>query len=282
QYGDLRRFGETEVHTRVLGGEVAAAGLDLADEPLPIRKYRGDESTRRELRQAHLEPVPGGAGVVQEDQPAADRVDGDVHAPVVVVVGRRYPAPVDERARLDADGRAHVGKPALDVRQDLECGGVLLQVRDRYGAVRQHQVERAVAREVDPRSAPAGREADGRCEDGADIRERGAGGRLERGVPLATRVRHADVGPAVAGVGLGSDAHPGVRVGDARLAALLDEVEPEWAAGLVHVQPVRVEVVGDGECGPAVAVHVREHGPEGVVDVVGLDAGLPGDVLEHD
>ena len=212
---------------------------------------------------------------MQQDQLSADRVDGDVHAPVVVVVGRRDATPVDERPGVEADRWAHVGEPALHVREDLERRSVLRQIRDRDGAVRQDEVEPAVVREVDPGVAPAGCVgSDCRREDGADVRERRARGRLERGVALAARVRHEEIGAAVAGVVLGGDAHAGVRVGDAGRAAFLDEVEAERAARLVDVQPVRVEVVGDVEVGPAVAVHVGEHGAEAVIDVLRLDPGL--------
>ena len=57
-------------------------------------------------------------------------------------------------------------------------------------------------------------------------------------------------------------------------------MEPERAAGLVDVEPVRVEVVRDVEVGPPVAVHVGEDGAEAVVDVTVLDPGLQRDVPE--
>ena len=52
-----------------------------------VGQHGGHDRAGREPRQTHLEPVARRAGVVQQDQLAADRVDRDVDAPVVVVVG---------------------------------------------------------------------------------------------------------------------------------------------------------------------------------------------------
>ena len=91
---------------------------------------------------------------------------------------------------------------------------------------------------------------------------------------LAAGVGHEQVGPAVAAVVLGGDPHAGVGIGDSPARALLDEVEAERPAGLVDVEPVRVEVVRDVEVGPAVAVHVGEDRAEAVVGVRALDPCL--------
>ena len=102
------------------------------------------------------------------------------------------------------------------------------------------------------------------------------------------RVRDDEVGAAVAAVVARSDAHPGVRVGeaDARRALLEPEAEPERVgrgATLerdVQVEPVRVGVVRDVEVGTAVAVRVHEHGAEPVLGRAAVDARLLADLPE--
>ena len=87
------------------------------------------------------------AGVVQEDQVAADGVDGDIDAAVVVVVGGGEPATV--RAQPAQDVR--VGeRPAGLLREHLDGPGILREVRDRDRPIREHEVEPPVVVQVDP------------------------------------------------------------------------------------------------------------------------------------
>ena len=104
---------------------------------------------------------------------------------------------------------------------------------------------------------------------------------LEDAVELAMRVGHEEVGPPVAARVCGGDAHAGVLVGDAGLGPALLEAEAERALGWnVHVEPVRVEVVGDVEVEATVAVDVGERGAEAVLDLPRLDADVGSDVAE--
>ena len=139
----------------------------------------------------------------------------------------------------------------------------------------------AVAVEIDPGVAPAGEvRAEGRGEARARVCERARRLRWrapEDGVRLAARVADEQVGAAVAVVVGAGDAHAGVRVGDAVRARARRRggSRAPWVGlraarpGDVHVQAVRILVVGDVEVGPAVAVDVREHRAEAVLDASG-------------
>ena len=131
---------------RVLGREVAAPRQDFPYEPAPVRKDRSHPRAGRQPAELHLEPVPCAAGVVQEHESAADRVDGDVDAPVVVVVRGRDAPSVHERDPVEPQ----VLEPTPVVAEHLHRSGVLRQVRHGDGAVGEHEVELAVVPEVDP------------------------------------------------------------------------------------------------------------------------------------
>src|SRR5581483_12127249 len=122
--------------------------------------------------------------------------------------------------------------------------------------------------------------SESRLERVARVRVRGAARRPKRRSPLAAIVRDEEIGPAVLAVVLGGNAHAGVRVCDSPRLAGLDEVEAEPSARLVQVEPVRVEVVGDVEVWAPVAVHVREHSAEAVVEPGSVDPGLDRNFLE--
>ena len=87
---------------------------------------------------------------------------------------------------------------------------------------------------------------------------------------------------------VGRDAHPGIRVGDARGRRTLLEAEAEpgrigaRAAGPrdVDVELVRILVVRDVDVRATVAVHVDERGAEPVAEVRRLEPGLVADLLE--
>src|SRR5204862_7042751 len=129
QGDDGRGAAEAEVDTRVIGGEVARTGENLANEPAAVRQYGGDDRAGREARQLHLEPVARAAGAAQQDQLPADRVDRHVHVTVVVEVRGGQPAAVRPRA-LEPDEAGRVRKLAVQVLQHLHRAGIAGQVRD--------------------------------------------------------------------------------------------------------------------------------------------------------
>ena len=88
----------------ILGREVAAAGVDLLHEAAAVRQHSRDDRAGREAGERDLEPVALGARVAEQHQLAADRVDGEVDAPVVVEVGRSETTTVDL-------GHAHRARP---------------------------------------------------------------------------------------------------------------------------------------------------------------------------
>ena len=91
------------MNPRILGGQVAAPGLHRSLEAPPVGEDDGDDGTGRELRQPDVEPVAAAAGRLQQDELAADRVDRDLHAAVVVDVGGREPASVQQQALRPED-----------------------------------------------------------------------------------------------------------------------------------------------------------------------------------
>ncbi len=183
---------------RVLGGEVAAPGVQLLHEPASVGKLGGHDRAGRERRERHLEPVAALPGIAQEDEPAPDRADREVHRPVVVVVSRRQPASVHARPAVRPAQDADVREPrprtgARDVLDDLQPARVVREVRHRDRAVRDRELRASVEGEIGPRRSPSGR---ARRERGAELRarvaERGAGSRRagERRMRLPPRVRH--------------------------------------------------------------------------------------------
>ena len=79
-----------------------------------------------ESGERHLEPVPDGAGVLQQDERPADRVDRDTYTPVVVEVGGGEPAPDDLRQIRRVDDAAGIGELtglALAPRFSSTCVG---------------------------------------------------------------------------------------------------------------------------------------------------------------
>ena len=96
-----RHAPEPEVDARILGREIAASGLHFPYEPAPVGEHRRDLRAGREARELHFEPVHARTRVVQQHEPSADRVDRDVHAPVVVVVRRRDAPSGSGRSRSD-------------------------------------------------------------------------------------------------------------------------------------------------------------------------------------
>ena len=154
-------------------------------------------------------------------QLTADRVDGDVHAPVVLVVRRRQPPPVHR-------GPGSSPPPCSHSRTCRRRGSARprsgpaswLQVGHGDRAVCEHEVEAPVARQVDPRVAPARLPASARGrEHRRDVCE--AQHRLpatERRVALPTRVRDEQVGRGVARVVLGRVPIPAFGSSTPRLA----------------------------------------------------------------
>ena len=280
------------MNSRVLGREIAAAGLQLADEPASVRELGGDGRARVEASQRDLEPVPGRVAVLEQHERAADRADRDVDIAVVVVVGRREAAPHDPR-RISVDDAAHVlepqRRPRPQVLEHLDRLGVPRQAPDRNRAVGDHEVRVSVAVEVGPGRAPAGQaRTEDRTEVRAAVQQRPAAGAVEDRVLLVTGVRDEKVAPPVPVVVAARDAHPCVRVGHAfRRGPLLEpEAEPR-RIGLrsarprhVGVQAVRILVVGHVQVEPAVAVEVRERRPEAVVEAGRLEPRLPADLAE--
>ena len=216
---------------------------------------------------------PVAPGVAEQDQLAADRVDGDVHAAVVVVVGRGDATPVDERpGAVEADELRSRRRTVRSAFSSTWIGAASL-ARFVTGIAPFASTRSSLPSfdEVDPGVAPAGvrscRTAGAKTD--RHVRERRSlRSRWKAAWPWPREFVTKRSGRPSPRVVLGGDAHAGVRVGDARRGALLDEAEAERAARLVHVEPVRVEVVRDVEVGPAVAVHVGEDGAEAVVDVL--------------
>ena len=113
--------------------------MHLLRDAAAVGKGRGDEGARRKARQPHLEPVPRGARVPEQQQRAADRVHGHVHATVVVEVGGGEPASVDAQALVETG----VDEPAAARHEDLDALRVLRQMRDRDGSIGEHEIEPA-------------------------------------------------------------------------------------------------------------------------------------------
>ena len=112
---------ETEVDARVLRRQIARARVHFLHEGAAVGEGRGDEGARREARQPHLEPVARRARVPEQEQRAADRVDGDVHATVVVEVGCSEAASVHAQALVEAG----VDEAAAPRHEDLDALRVL-------------------------------------------------------------------------------------------------------------------------------------------------------------
>src|SRR2546427_7472994 len=87
------------MHARVLGREVAGAGLYRPHLPLPGAVDDGDDRAGRERLDVHLEPVARGARVAEKEKLSADRVHRDVDAAVVVEVARGQSTAVDAEIR---------------------------------------------------------------------------------------------------------------------------------------------------------------------------------------
>ena len=160
----------------------------------------------------------------------------------------------------------------------MQTCGVLADVRDGNAAVGEGKLLRPTVAKVDPGVAPAGR-------IGANVEQLAHVGESLTvapvgGVSLAPRVRHVEIGPAVAVDVVGCDPHTRVWVGDAVGARDVDEVEAERATWLVQVEPVRVLVVGHVEIGAAVTVHVDELGSEAVVVRLRVETDCRPDVAE--
>ena len=202
---------------------------------------------------------------------AADRADREVEVAVVVEVRRREATPVPRRNGADVE-RPDV--PAVG-REDAHRLCVLREARDRNRTVRHRELGGAVVVEIGPGDAPPGE----RPAQRADEIRASVGERLSRpapvdGVELAARVRHEQVLAPVAGEVACGDSHPGVRVVERQLPAVLDEPEAEPVLrGQVEVEPVGVEVVRHEQVGSAVAVHVGEGRAEPMVEPVWLEPG---------
>ena len=130
----------------VLGGEVAAAGAGLPDEPAPSASTTVTTAPGTEGAEPPR-PVTLGAVVAEQLQGAADRPDGEVDVAVVVVVGRGEAPAVARFGGADVEG-PHRAAPGGD---DLEPLGVLREARDRDRAVRKGELEAPVEVEVRPR-----------------------------------------------------------------------------------------------------------------------------------
>ncbi len=103
---------------------------------------------------------------------------------------------------------------------------------------------------------------------------------------MSARVRHEEIGALVGAVVGGRDPHARVRVRHAFSSCALPElkVEPGLARlprPAVHVEPVRVEVVGDVEIEASVTVDVREQGSQPMVERSALEPGLASDLTER-
>ena len=252
-----------------------------------------------EAHRRDLEPVPGRKRALQQEQPAADRVDREVEPAVVVVIGdgkaaaddARRCGPKDSARVRECSGRSLRGA----VLEHLHRLRIPSQVPDGDRAVGEHEIRVAIEVEVGPGRAPAGERAAERGGDaGPAVGERRAvlPRRLagEDGVPLAARVADEEVRKPVAVDVRVGDPHARVRVCGAGAAGTLLEAEAEpgrirsGAAGPgdVLVQPVRVFVVGDVEVEAAVAVEIGEDRTERVIEPRRLEPGLPSDFAEPD
>ena len=109
---------------------------------------------RRRPIERDLEP-PNRAAVLEQNERLAERQDGDVEIPIVVVVGD-CAAPRDELAH-SMHARFRTGPASLgkEVAEHLDPLRVTLQVRDRDVAVHEHEVEVRVVVES-AHEAPSG------------------------------------------------------------------------------------------------------------------------------
>ena len=267
---------------RVLGREVARAGCTSCDELAAVRRA-STVTTRagRERAQLHLEPVAGAAGGAQEHQLAADRVDREVDAAVVVEVGGGDAAAVDAREPVERRrGALASTNRCRDASRAPGSARVLRQVRDRDVAVREHEVEPAVVVRGRPRSRPSRSRSSpnaaanvARASTSRSPRPRA---RRNDGVPLAARVRARRSPAARRRSSRCGDAHAGVRVGDAaRASRCSTKWKPSGPPGTFTYSAVRVLVVRDVEVEPAVAVHVGEDRAERVVVRLRVEPDLP-------
>ena len=272
----------------VLGGQIAAARADLLRKPCLAEVDRHHRSGA-EPRKPHVEPVADRAGWLQQEELAADRVDRDLDAAVVVDVCRRETAPVHAQPRCDARRDAVSGDLLAGERSDhLHRAGVLLQARDRDPAGRDHEIRPARVRQVGERVAPA-REVGSECrvEVGPRARERGRGRPRERGRRLVARVGDEQVERTAFGA-VDGDAHAGVRIRHPRCggAVLEAEAEPRRVRLRsarprdVDVELVRILVVRDVEVGTSVAVDVQEGRAEAVREAGRLETCLDPDLAE--
>ena len=170
------------MHPRVLRRQIARACLDFAYQSATVRKDRSHDRSGREPGEPHREPVAGRSRRPQELQLPPDRIDGDVHAAVVVEVGGREAAaddagevvPADECGPVGESGRSTRGR--ANVLEHLDRLRVPRETGHRDSAVGEHEIGIAVEVEVDPGCAPAGEcLAKRRCEGRADVAERRSG-----------------------------------------------------------------------------------------------------------
>ena len=213
---------EPEVDARILGREVAAPGLDLADESAAVGEHRRHDRAGRERARLTSSQWPERAGVAEQDQLAADRVDRDVHAPVVVVVRRGDPAAVDERRAIEPGGaptRRRTGRRPGSRAPAPARASFFTFVTGIAPLARTRSCRPLLARSTHETPQPVSFSPTAartlRCAFG----ERRAVRRPEGGVTLAARVGHEQVGPAVAAVVLRGDPHAGVGIGDAAARA---------------------------------------------------------------
>ena len=269
------------MHSRILGREVARARLHLADELPPVRSVAVTTAPGANVREPNLEPVPLRRVVSEQDQPAADRVDGDVEVAVVVVVGRREAASVHRGVRAShgaLTGAKRGCLPGPDVLEDLHAPGVLREVQDGDRAVREDEVEIAVEVEVGPgvphpsSRVPTAAANSGRASanDGRRPPETPVGG-----VQLIARVvtkRSVRPSPLV----VGRRRCPCPRSGRRRPRVSRRprgsrNLRRRRPSGDVLVELVRVGVVRDVQVETPVAVDVREDAPSPCADLRPLD-----------
>src|SRR5207247_5789407 len=79
-----RRRAESEVHSRVLRRQIARPCLHLAYQPATVREDRSHNRSGREPGEPYREPVADCSGRAQKLQLPSNRIDGYVHAAVVV------------------------------------------------------------------------------------------------------------------------------------------------------------------------------------------------------
>ena len=142
---------------RILGGEVAAAGVQLLHEAAAVGEDGGDDRPGANGPSSTSSQLPFAPRLAEQQELSVDRVDRDVDVPVVVEVGRGE-APADDARRVVQSRRRatrgcelpRMAVPASGSRSAWTGSALFATARDRDGAVREHEIEVGVVVEIDP------------------------------------------------------------------------------------------------------------------------------------